>query len=114
MRRAAEVAGLFADAGLVAIVALISPYAPAATARRIHEQAGLPFVEVYMATSVDVCADRDPKGLYARAEAGEIGSFTGVDATTKTTLSTQDGSSVGNSTSTPSIKSTGALCRALH
>ncbi len=80
VRRAAEVAGLFADAGLVAIVALISPYRTGRLlARRIQEQAGLPFVEVYMATSVDVCAGRDPKGLYARASAGEIGSFTGVD-----------------------------------
>jgi adenylyl-sulfate kinase len=80
VRRAGEVAGLFADAGLVAIVALISPYRTGRDlARRIHQQAGLPFVEVYMATSVDVCAGRDPKGLYARAEAGEIGSFTGVD-----------------------------------
>jgi adenylyl-sulfate kinase len=80
VRRAAEVAGLFADAGLVAIVALISPYRTGRDlARRIHLQAGLPFVEVYMATSVDICAGRDPKGLYARAESGEIGSFTGVD-----------------------------------
>jgi adenylyl-sulfate kinase len=80
VRRAGEVAGLFADAGLVAIVALISPYRTGRDlARRIHKQAGLPFVEVYMATSVDVCAGRDPKGLYARANAGEIGSFTGVD-----------------------------------
>jgi bifunctional enzyme CysN/CysC len=80
VRRAAEVAHLFADAGLVAIVALISPYRTGRLlARRIQEDAGLPFVEVYMATSVDVCAGRDPKGLYARAQAGEIGSFTGVD-----------------------------------
>ncbi len=80
VRRAAEVAHLFADAGLVSIVALISPYQTGRLlARRIHENAGLPFVEVYMATSVDVCAVRDPKGLYARAAAGEIGSFTGVD-----------------------------------
>lgn len=80
VRRAGEVAGLFADAGLVAIVALISPYRTGRDlARLIHRQAGVPFVEVYMATSVDVCAVRDPKGLYARAEAGEIGSFTGVD-----------------------------------
>ncbi len=80
VRRAAEVAGLFADAGFVAVVALISPYLTGRQlARRIHEQAGLPFVEVYMATPVDLCAVRDPKGLYARANAGEIGSFTGVD-----------------------------------
>ena len=79
-RRAAEVAWLFADAGLVAIVALISPYADSrALARQLHEQAGLPFVEVYMAASVDLCATRDPKGLYARVTTGQISSFTGVD-----------------------------------
>jgi adenylyl-sulfate kinase len=79
-RRVAEVACLFADAGLVAIVALISPYAESRrTARALHELAGLAFVEVYLAASVDHCAGRDPKGLYARAAAGLIGSFTGVD-----------------------------------
>jgi adenylyl-sulfate kinase len=80
VRRAAEVALLFADAGVVAVVALISPYAESRwRARRLHEQAGLPFVEVYMAAQVDVCAGRDPKGLYAKASSGELGSFTGVD-----------------------------------
>jgi adenylyl-sulfate kinase len=79
-RRAAEVACLFADAGLVAIVALISPYAESRQrARQIHEAAGLPFVEVYMAVTADLCATRDPKGLYARASEGAIESFTGVD-----------------------------------
>ena len=79
-RRAAEVACLFADAGLVAIVALISPYAASRQrARELHRRAGLPFAEVYMAAPVDLCADRDPKGLYAQATSGGIGSFTGVD-----------------------------------
>jgi adenylyl-sulfate kinase len=79
-RRAGEVACLFADAGLVAVVALISPYAETRlAARRLHERAGLPFVEVYMAVPSDLCATRDPKGLYARAAAGGIESFTGVD-----------------------------------
>jgi adenylyl-sulfate kinase len=79
-RRAAEVACLFADAGVVAVVALISPYAASRLrARQIHEQAGLAFVEVYMAAQVDICSRRDPKGLYAKAITGEIGSFTGVD-----------------------------------
>jgi len=80
VRRSAEVACLFADAGVVALVALISPYAESRLrARQIHERAGLPFVEAYMAAPVDLCHTRDPKGLYARASAGEIGSFTGVD-----------------------------------
>jgi adenylyl-sulfate kinase len=79
-RRAGEVACLFADAGLVAIVALISPYAESRQrARLLHEEAGLPFLEVYMAASVDLCANRDPKGLYAQASSGGIRSFTGVD-----------------------------------
>ena len=79
-RRAAEVAALFADAGVVAVVALISPYAESRLrARQLHEAAGLAFVEVYLAAPVDLCSRRDPKGLYAKATAGEIGSFTGVD-----------------------------------
>ena len=80
VRRAAEVACLFADAGFVAVVALISPYAESRLrARRVHERAGLAFLEVYMAAPLDLCSLRDPKGLYAKASAGEIGSFTGVD-----------------------------------
>lgn len=79
-RRAAEVAVLFADAGVVAVVALISPYAESRVrARQLHEAAGLAFVEVYLAAPVDLCSSRDPKGLYAKVSAGEIGSFTGVD-----------------------------------
>jgi adenylyl-sulfate kinase len=79
-RRVAEVARLFADAGLVALVAVIGPYRRSRLeARQMHEAAGLPFVEVYLAASADRCAVRDPKGLYARASAGDIGSFTGVD-----------------------------------
>jgi len=79
-RRVAEVARLFSDAGLVAIVAVISPYAESREfARRIHVDAGLPFLEVFMATPAEECAARDPKGLYARSAAGSLGSFTGVD-----------------------------------
>jgi adenylyl-sulfate kinase len=80
IRRTAEVACLFADAGLVAIVAIISPYAESRLrARQLHERAGLPFVEVYMAIPATLCATRDPKGLYARAAEGTLDSFTGVD-----------------------------------
>jgi bifunctional enzyme CysN/CysC len=75
-----EVACLFADAGLVAVVALISPYAASRRrARQIHEEAGHPFVEVHMAAPADLCANRDPKGLYARASEGSLDSFTGID-----------------------------------
>ncbi len=79
-RRVAEVARLFADAGLVAVVAIISPYQSSrAEARRLHDQFGLPFVEVYLAASAERCAVRDPKGLYAQASSGGIRTFTGVD-----------------------------------
>jgi bifunctional enzyme CysN/CysC len=80
VRRVAEVAKLFAESGVVAVVALISPYAEARRrARELHEAAGIPFLEVYVATPVAVCADRDPKGLYARARSGAVASLTGVD-----------------------------------
>jgi adenylyl-sulfate kinase len=79
-RRVGEVACLFADAGLVAVVAIISPYASSrARARQVHAEAGLPFIEVYLAASAEECARRDPKGLYAAATTGGIDSFTGVD-----------------------------------
>ncbi len=80
VRRAGEVARLFADAGVVAIVPLISPYRRGRDhARRIHLEAGLPFLEVFVDTPLAVCEARDPKGLYARARAGEITGFTGID-----------------------------------
>ncbi|HEX6418325.1 MAG TPA: adenylyl-sulfate kinase [Acidimicrobiales bacterium] len=80
IRRIGEVARLFADAGVVALVPVISPYrADRARVRRIHEAAGLPFVEVFVDTPLAVCEARDPKGLYARARAGEITGFTGID-----------------------------------
>lgn len=78
-RRAAEIAKLFADAGMVAVVALISPYAEdRARARLVHEEAGLLFLEVHVATSLSECEARDPKGLYAQARAGQITEFTMV------------------------------------
>ena len=80
VRRVAHVARLFADAGLIAIAPLISPYRDGrAEARRIHSEAGLPFYEVYVRTPLDVCESRDPKGLYRKARAGELPGFTGVD-----------------------------------
>jgi adenylyl-sulfate kinase len=80
VRRAAEVARLFADAGVVALVPLISPYrAGRERAREIHEAAGLPFLEVFINTSIEECERRDPKGLYAKARAGELKGFTGID-----------------------------------
>ena len=80
VRRVAEVARLFADAGLVALVPLISPYRHARErARRAHEVAGLCFVEVFVDTPIEMCEARDPKGLYRKARAGEITGFTGID-----------------------------------
>lgn len=80
VRRVGAVAGLMADAGLVTIACLISPYRRDRDAVRLaHEKAGLPFFEVFVDTPVEVCEKRDPKGMYARARAGEITGFTGVD-----------------------------------
>jgi bifunctional enzyme CysN/CysC len=81
IRRVGQVARLFADAGVVAVVSLVSPLeADRAVPRRLHEAAELPFLEVFVDTDVEECARRDPKGLYERARAGEIQGFTGVDA----------------------------------
>jgi bifunctional enzyme CysN/CysC len=80
VRRTAHAAALLAEAGVVALVALVSPYASdRATARAIHEGAGVPFHEVWVATGLAECERRDPKGLYARARAGELQHLTGVD-----------------------------------
>ncbi len=80
IRRVGEVARLFADAGVVALVPVISPYrADRDRARAIHDAVGLPFVEVFVDTPLAVCEQRDPKGLYAKARAGEISGFTGID-----------------------------------
>lgn len=80
VRRAGELARLFADAGVVAIVALISPFAEARNeVRQSHARCGLKFIEVHVDTPIEVCAARDPKGLYARARAGELTGLTGVD-----------------------------------
>ena len=80
VRRVGEVARLFADAGVVALVPLISPYrAGREHARALHDAAGLVFVEVFVDTPIEVCEQRDPKGLYAKARAGELRGFTGVD-----------------------------------
>ncbi|MBF6095079.1 adenylyl-sulfate kinase [Nocardia cyriacigeorgica] len=81
VRRVGEVARLFAEAGVIAIVSLISPYrADRDRARAVHEAAGIPFLEVFVDTPLEICESRDPKGMYAKARAGEISDFTGVDA----------------------------------
>jgi bifunctional enzyme CysN/CysC len=78
-RRAAHVARLIASSGIVAIVALVSPYTEdRALARQTHD--GLEFLEVWVDTPLSICEQRDPKGLYRRSRAGELGGLTGVDA----------------------------------
>lgn len=80
VRRVGEVARLFADSGCVALVPVISPYmADRDRVRDMHADAGLTFVEVFVDTPLEVCEVRDPKGLYAKARAGEIIGFTGID-----------------------------------
>ena len=80
IRRVGEVARLFADAGVIALVPVISPYrADRAQARAAHEAVGLPYYEIFVDTPIELCETRDPKGLYAKARAGEIKGFTGID-----------------------------------
>ena len=81
IRRVGQVARLMADSGTIAVLSLISPLsADRDQLRTAHQQAKLPFVEVFVDTSLQECERRDPKGLYARARAGEIKGFTGIDA----------------------------------
>ena len=80
VRRVAEVGRLMADAGLVVLVALVSPYRADREAAREIFAPGM-FLEVYVDTPIDVCAARDPKGLYAKAAAGSLPNMTGVGQT---------------------------------
>jgi adenylyl-sulfate kinase len=79
--RVGEMARLFADAGTVALVALVSPYTDCREkVRAQHEREGLRFLEVFVNTPPEECVRRDPKGLYARANNGSLSGMTGVDA----------------------------------
>jgi bifunctional enzyme CysN/CysC len=81
VRRVGAVAQILADAGTVAIVSLVSPYkGERDKVRAAHEEAGIPFFEVFVDTPLEECERRDPKGLYAKARAGEITNLTGVGA----------------------------------
>lgn len=100
IRRTAEVAKLMADSGLVVIVSLISPYAQdRENARALHEAAGLEFREIFVDTPLEECEARDPKGMYAKARAGEIKDFTGISSpyerptSSDVVLTPQDGDS---------------------
>jgi len=79
VRRVAETSKLMVNAGILVLAAFITPYEN--TRRRVREiMSGLPYYEVYLRTPVEECIRRDPKGLYARALAGEIKEFTGISA----------------------------------
>jgi adenylylsulfate kinase len=78
IERIGWVASRLARAGVAVVVSAISPYEEARRKARTLTEAYAPFVEVYVATSIEECVRRDPKGLYARAYAGEIADFTGV------------------------------------
>ncbi len=78
IRRIGEVAKLFADAGLIVLTAFISPYrSDREKARKLNPKN---FIEVYVKCDIDICEQRDPKGLYKKAKAGEIPEFTGISA----------------------------------
>ena len=80
VRRVGEVARLIADAALVVLVPIISPYLEdRRRAREAHREAGIPFLEVHVSTPLEECERRDPKGLYAKARSGALPGFTGVD-----------------------------------
>jgi len=80
IRRIGEVAKLFADCGILTMTSFISPYRKDRdSARALHVAGQLPFVEVYLNTPIETCEQRDPKGLYKKARAGQLKNFTGVD-----------------------------------
>ena len=79
IRRVAEAANLFVDAGLIVLASFISPFRSERQLARDLAKEGA-FVEIFVDTPIDVCITRDPKGLYKRAQAGEIKNFTGIDS----------------------------------
>lgn len=80
IRRIGEIAKLFVDAGVIALSSFVSPYrADRDQVRALHEASDMPFVEIYIECPLEVAEERDPKGLYKKARAGEIKNFTGID-----------------------------------
>lgn len=79
IRRISEVSKLFLDAGLIVSTAFISPFAQDRDSARAKLEQG-EFIEVYIDTPINICEQRDPKGLYKKARAGEIKDFTGIDS----------------------------------
>lgn len=80
IRRIAEVARLFADSGTITLASFISPFSEdRLKAREIHEKDDLVFIECFVDTPLEICEQRDIKGLYKKARAGEIKGFTGIN-----------------------------------
>lgn len=80
IRRVAEVAKLFSDAGMITLCSFVSPFEEdRQIAKRIHDEANLPFLEIFVDTPLNVCEARDVKGLYKKARMGKIKGFTGID-----------------------------------
>src|SRR5712692_2090390 len=80
IRRIGEVAKLFADCGVLTMTSFISPYRKDRdSARALHVAEQLRFVEIYLNTPIETCEQRDPKGLYKKARAGQLKNFTGID-----------------------------------
>ena len=81
IRRVGEVSKLFADSGMIVLSSFISPFQKdRKLVREIHQQDELPFIEVFIDTPIEICEERDPKNLYAKARRGEIKNFTGIDS----------------------------------
>lgn len=80
IRRIGEISKLFVDAGVIVLSSFISPYrADRDLVRKLHEDSGLIFIEVFVDCPLEEAENRDPKGLYKKARAGEIKNFTGID-----------------------------------
>lgn len=80
IRRIGEVSKLFVDTGVLTLSSFVSPYRrDRDDVRKLHEEAGMDFIEIFVDCSLEVAESRDPKGLYRKARAGEIKNFTGID-----------------------------------
>jgi len=80
IRRIGEISKLFVDTGVISLSSFISPYrADRDQVRALHEDAGMDFIEIFVDCSLEAAEERDPKGLYKKARAGEIKNFTGID-----------------------------------
>lgn len=79
IRRIGEISKLFVDVGIITLSSFVSPYrADRDLVRKLHEDAGMQFIEVFVDVPLSVAEERDPKGLYKKARAGEIPNFTGI------------------------------------